>query len=120
MAAAIPPVEVADDGDALRIRRPDREMRAMDALMRHHMRAEHGPEVPMRAFAHQVFVHLADDRAEAVGVVELPAVAVGSILSGDRLRHREFRRRIPKAPREWAKFYGFGGVTALSALAPGS
>ena len=68
VAAAIPDVEIAHDADAFRIRGPDREMHAVHALMRDHMRAKHLPQPPVRAFAQKVFVHLAQHRAEPVGI----------------------------------------------------
>ena len=74
VAAAVPGVEVADHADAARVRRPDGEGRAVDAFMRHGMRAEPGEEVLVPALGHQVFVHLAEDGAEAVGVFPLPFV----------------------------------------------
>ena len=108
MATAIPPVEIADDGDALSIRRPDREMGAPGALMRHHMRAEHIPEASMGAFAKQIFIHLADNRAEAVGVVKLPAAAIGRSFQAIRLAIGYFTDEYRRHFGNGGKHYGFG------------
>jgi hypothetical protein len=70
VAPPVPGVEVAHDRDAPRVRGPDGEMRALRPLMGHHMRAERVPEPVMRALADEVFVDLAQHRAETVGIVE--------------------------------------------------
>ena len=75
--AAVPAVEVADDPDAARVRRPDREAHAGDALVRARMRAEHVVQPLVRPLADEVQVDLAERRAEPIRVVELPGVAVG-------------------------------------------
>ena len=72
VAAAIPDVEIAHHRNALRIRGPDGEMGACDPLMDDLMRAQHLPEATVRALAQQVFVQLAQNGAEAEGVVEFP------------------------------------------------
>ena len=48
-AAAVPVIEVADDRDARRVRRPNREEHAVDAFVTDELRAEPSVELPMRA-----------------------------------------------------------------------
>ena len=52
-------------------------MRAVAALVLHDMRAERLPHPQVAAFAEQVFVHLAEDRAETIGILEIPARVSG-------------------------------------------
>ena len=72
VAAAVPVVEVADDADPQRVRRPDGEVDAAKAFVRR----GGGPEpleVPVvRPLAEQVEVEVGQHRAERVGVDELP------------------------------------------------
>jgi hypothetical protein len=86
----IPDVEVADHACAFRIGRPDREMDSLDAFMADDMRTKRLPELAVCAFAQQVFVHLAQDRTEAVGILELPggAMPLGAQPVGGLARHR--------------------------------
>jgi hypothetical protein len=79
MAPAVPAVEIPHDRDPLRVRRPDREMGAIHALMPHHMGAKCRPQPPMRALADQVFVDLAQHRAEPIGIVMVERNAVGRL-----------------------------------------
>ncbi len=72
MAEAAPAVEVAHDAHGLRVRRPDAEARAVDALVRAVVGAEHLPQLLVAALGPQVEVDLADARNEAVGVVGQP------------------------------------------------
>ena len=65
VAAAIPDVEVADDADALGVRRPDGEVHAGDAVDRAQVRAEPLVAPPMRAFAEQVQVVVGQQRGKA-------------------------------------------------------
>ena len=51
MAPAVPVVEVADDADAAGVRRPDREVDAVDALVVDRVRAELVEEAQVGAFA---------------------------------------------------------------------
>ncbi len=74
VAAAVPGVEMPHHRHAPRVRRPDREGRALDALVRQGTRAELGPELLVAALGDQVLVGLAQHGAEAVGVVAGPAV----------------------------------------------
>ena len=72
MHAPVPAVEVPHDRNAPGIRRPDREMRSRHALMGRHMRPQGVPQAAVRAFADQVQVDVAQDRAESIGILELP------------------------------------------------
>ena len=75
MAAAVPIVEIADDGDALRIRRPDGEVKALGAVMLERMRAHLVEQPQMRALADVIVVHRPEHRAEAVGIGDRPFAA---------------------------------------------
>ena len=80
MAAAVPVIEVADHADAHRVGRPHREAAAGHAIAsRAGRRAEDLEGAQVRAFAQQPGVHLAQHRAEAIGVVEQRALAVGPL-----------------------------------------
>ena len=72
VAAAIPDVEIPHHGNAPRVRCPDGEMRARNAFVCDHMRAQHLPQAAVGALAQQVFVHLAQNRAKAERIVEFP------------------------------------------------
>jgi hypothetical protein len=71
----VPAIEVADDADALRVRRPDGERRARRAVDGAHLRAERLPEPSVRPLTDEVHVELAQRRQEAIGVVALPGTA---------------------------------------------
>ena len=73
VAATIPGIEIADNGHARRVRSPDGEMRAGDALARHRMRAKLVEQPVMRAFNQQVIVLVAEHTGKGVGVVKGPA-----------------------------------------------
>jgi hypothetical protein len=86
--AAVPVVEVADDGDRLRGRRPDGERGAAHAVELEHVRAQLLPQLLVAALADEVQVELADRRQEPVRVLgrHLP-VAVGDLVGvGERQR----------------------------------
>ena len=68
--AAVPRVEVADDRDGARARRPDGEGGAVHALVLDDVRAELGVELLVAALAHEVQVHVAERRQEAVRVAD--------------------------------------------------
>jgi hypothetical protein len=65
-------IEVADDADALRVRRPDGEVNAGDRADAQPVRAELVPRAVVRAFAHQVEVEVAEDLSELVRVGDVP------------------------------------------------
>ena len=75
MPATVPFVEVADDGDAFGIRRPDREMDAACPFVLDQMGAQLVEEPEMRALGDIVIVHRAQHRAERVGIGDPPLAA---------------------------------------------
>jgi hypothetical protein len=88
VATAVPVIEVTDDADPLRVRRPDGESRSGDAVDFAEVRAEalEGPQV--RAFGEQPDVHLAEYRPETIGIIGFlnavfpgDAQAVGEIVA---------------------------------------
>src|SRR3546814_18876133 len=72
VAAAVPAVEVAHHADALRVGRPDGEAHAFDAFDAARMRAALLEDAAVRPLGHQVTVALAEERREAVGVLDVP------------------------------------------------
>ena len=71
VAAAVPEVEVADDGYAPRVRRPDAEIDPGDAVVvLDQMRAEFFIRTQVRAFGQQPVVKILQGRGEAVGVFD--------------------------------------------------
>src|SRR6185436_2890031 len=87
--AAVPAIEVADDPDAARVRRPDGEGDAVDALVGSWMRAQDVIQPLVRSLGDEVEVDLADRRPEAIRIVALPGLAVGE---GESLAIRELMR----------------------------
>ena len=75
MAAAIPGIEIADHGHPPGGRRQHREGRPLDAVHDCRMRAELLVEAVVIAFRQEIDVLLAQHRAEAIGVLFLPALA---------------------------------------------
>ena len=71
MAPAIPGVEVADDRDAARVGRPDREAHTLDAADRHRLRPEAPSKLVMRALSDQMQVEFAKQKAKTVRVLGL-------------------------------------------------
>ena len=63
-------VEVADDGDAPRIGRPEREQHALDALMRRQLGAEPLVELAVCALQQQIIVDRPERGAEGIGVID--------------------------------------------------
>ena len=72
MAAAVPGVEGADEGDAAGLGGPDGEMGAIDAFERHGVGAEAFVEGAVGAFDQQVVIDGAEDGGEAERVLEVP------------------------------------------------
>ena len=72
----VPAVEVADDATRARVRRPDRERDARDAVELADVRAELVVELLVPALAGEPEVELAERRQERVRVVERERVAV--------------------------------------------
>ena len=87
----VPIVERSDDADPAGIGSPDREMRAMDTLEFHLVRAELVEQPEMRSLADVVVVHRPEHRSEAVGVPDLPLPAriVRHIADGLALADRD-------------------------------
>ena len=75
MATPVPIVPVAHHRYALSIGGPDREMRALDAFVLHHMGAEPVIEPLMASLDEKMVVELAQDGPERVGIVEIPRAA---------------------------------------------
>jgi len=76
VTAAVPPIEVADDAAALRVRRPNGEAHARDPVDLGRMRAELLVEAAVATLGEEIDVDLAQDRSEAIGVVDDVAVDV--------------------------------------------
>jgi hypothetical protein len=74
VAATVPGVEIADDGDARGVWRPDGEMHPGNALVNDRVRTEAVVEIDLRSFAQQPVVDGAQHRAICVGVVDDPGV----------------------------------------------
>ena len=70
----VPEIEIAYEGDRLRVGREQDEADPRDALAGHRMRAELVIEALMRAFAEQIEIEVAQDRRKAVRVLELDGV----------------------------------------------
>ena len=102
--AAVPAVEVADDADALRVGRPDREVHAGDAVDRQAMRAELLPRAVVRPFAEQMQIEVGEDLAELVGIDDVAgdgafahAEAVGEVLGAAVERDRRLEQPVGAA-----------------------
>jgi len=66
--AAIPVVEIADDGYALRVRRPYSEINAGRIADRPQMRAKFFINFPVLSFAEQMQIDVAHDRTVLIGI----------------------------------------------------
>ncbi len=77
MAAAVPGVEIAHHADPPRIGRPDGKCHAVHAPVGDRMRAQLFVKLAVPPFGDQVFVHLAQDQAEAIRVLDHPAMVAG-------------------------------------------
>ena len=103
-ATPVPGAEVADHGDALRARRPHREVHARDALLLARACAEHLPQAAMRALGEQVQVELAERRGEPIGILALEDRAIGEAkaqaIGEGRLRNRAGEQAREAARRE--------------------
>src|SRR5690606_13306158 len=76
VSAAVPLVEITDDTDPPRIRRPDGEADPRHAVEHHRVRAKAVIEPPVAALAEEMHVEFAKDRRKPVRVPRLPACAV--------------------------------------------
>ena len=74
---AVPEIEISDDADALRVRRPHREMDAADAADFADMRAEFFVLQIMGAFAKKIEVVVRKHRGKSVSVNRFQAMAIG-------------------------------------------
>ena len=123
VASPVPGVEVADDGNAPRIRRPHGEAHPRHPVDHHCMRAKAGSEVVVLAFGQQVDVEFAEQWPEGIGVLGLldrpapvDAQQIGARAGGGSdeqagLAHRAQRRlRRSRSSR----------ATTVTANAPGS
>src|ERR1700757_511093 len=70
MEAAVPAVEVANDGNSLCVRAPDREKYAGMAVYFHKMGAEFSVYLVVGTLAIQMHVQIAKERSKRVGVSE--------------------------------------------------
>ena len=75
VAPAVPAIEVADHGHPTGVRRPDQKRDAGDALELHGMGAQLLVQPQVVALGDQVGVHLAEERREAVWVIDLDGIA---------------------------------------------
>src|SRR5258708_20747464 len=71
VAAPIPAVEIADDGNAARVRRPNGKTHAWHAIHHHRVRAEALAEIAVLPLAEEVYVEFAQKRAERIGILGL-------------------------------------------------
>src|SRR5437764_14911116 len=75
-AAAVPGIEIADEADPLRVRRPDRERDPFDAVMQHRVRPKLLIAREMVALDEQVDVEFSEHRrktGDGIQVVPMPA-----------------------------------------------
>ncbi len=98
MAASVPIVEIADDADTPRVRCPDREGDAGDTADRTRVRSERIPEPKVRSLGDEVDVHVAENRPEAVRVLDLLAAVRGfddeRIIEGRSIRQMGFEEAV--------------------------
>ena len=75
MKAPVPVIEIADDTDALRIRRPDGEARAGHAIDHAQLRAELVVDLPLIAFAEEIKILFAQRRQKRIRIAHSPRLA---------------------------------------------
>ena len=85
VAAPVPFIEVAHDGDALGLRRPNGEQNAIHAFVGDRMRAQAFIKPLMRPFDKQVIIERTENRAESIGIKKfpLPAFFLGAQAVGE-------------------------------------
>ncbi len=88
MAAAVPVVELPDHGNALGIGRPDGEPRAGNAIHGIGMGTQRFIGAQMRSFGEQPAIHLLQQRAKAVGIVNQVLLTVPE--NGELIAERIF------------------------------
>src|SRR5271166_2910505 len=76
VAAPVPLIEIANHGDALRLRRPHSEENSVFAFMSDRMRAKAFVKPLVGSLNQEIIVERTQDRTEGVGVEKLPHVAV--------------------------------------------
>src|SRR5256885_1923039 len=96
---AIPAVEIADDADPLRVRRPDGEVNALGVADLAKMSAEVFVKLVVIPFGKQMQIHLADDQAVAVGIADdrrrfIPAGEMNAIIE---VAFHPRKRRLEKS-----------------------
>src|SRR5215218_9217322 len=69
VTSAVPAVEIANHGDTPGIRRPDGKADAGYTIDRHGLGTKHITELVMRALSDQVQIKVAEEQAEAVGIL---------------------------------------------------
>ena len=67
-AAAVPSIEIADDGGARGVRRPEREQHALGAFVLGKLRSKAAVELAMGAFTQEIVVERTESRPERVRV----------------------------------------------------
>ncbi len=97
MQAAVPRVEVADDGNRARVRRPHGERGAGDAVELADVRAELLVQLLVAALHDEMQVELAERRQERVRIAQRERVAV-RILDLDLVLERQLRLREHRLP----------------------
>src|SRR5579859_809940 len=118
MDAAVPAVEIADDADAPRGRRPDGEVDAGDAVDGLQVRAKFFVRVVVAAFGHEVKVEIAELVRKRIRIVDFERdafvrAALNFVAGG-------FRRGGPAGgPSRFeeafgTKFYGVGDLCGIA------
>ena len=74
MAATIPEVEIADDGNGACIGCKHDEADAIDTVYRHRVSAEFVVEPLMRSLAKQIEIEVAQNRRKAIGILQFDRV----------------------------------------------
>ena len=99
-APPVPIVEIADDGNAPGVGRPDREVQRPRALMLEHMRAEPLIKLLVRAFDEQIIVERTEQRAEGVRIMKIPGAAcISRVQHIGKSRGRPVDQAFEKAVR---------------------
>ena len=117
--AIVPAAEVADDADALRVGRPDRERHAVHPVELPRPRAERLPQPAMRALGDQVDVHIPERRQEPVGILLLPRAPAGKPEPKPVAdRHRGARQQHAEHAGRAERLHGDLGAALDQALRP--
>ena len=95
-AAAVPAVEVADNGDAVGVGRPDGEADAARTIDGDAVRAHHLIDLVVFAGVEEIDVHLADGGEEGIGIADTERGSVGETFFHfvtEEFADGEFRRK---------------------------